>query len=475
VLGSITVFLMLAGNNMAFTALRSIIIALGLPSTILVCVMCISIKRIMDNELHPETNDDLSVSEGRYKAVLNDNSILWSYSMFHPLHIFDIILARRGEMEDHASWKIYLLSTLAPWYVAGLVAGHMWKEGTHKDDDSYSMPLFTTTFHSREQRMAQMLMVASSVCFYTAMILALAGLTVTNMASVAFTLYLACVVPLALLRASIRNLYKINSHPLEDLLACALCYPFALAQMYNEIFHRQQLYETLLSSDVDSHNNWQLEQQRTQQELKKVQQLREQSHPSSPSDVTTDSDHNELVPSAGHPQLWQQQVQRHIDRRQEQTRAQSEHGIESREMDIEDRGRSPVLKAPATDSGKWNYPQVRQQQAHQHIGKLQVFNEHVRMQPENDIESHELDGKRVGIQTPTNPRSAEVPITGITGISPVLKSEVQGQENWEAVMTDQRHTAVVAAASHTSRTLLYSNTDTRAARHRATRARRPSL
>ena len=65
-LGLVSIILLLVGKSQAIVALQTCIVALGLPNTCLVCVICFSIKAAVYMELHEDTDTSKTVHEGRY-------------------------------------------------------------------------------------------------------------------------------------------------------------------------------------------------------------------------------------------------------------------------------------------------------------------------------------------------------------------------------------------------------------------------
>jgi hypothetical protein len=68
-LGLMATILLIAGGTEALSAMQTIIIALGLPNTLLVTVMCTSLSLVLKMETHPDTVENLSVLEGRYDVL----------------------------------------------------------------------------------------------------------------------------------------------------------------------------------------------------------------------------------------------------------------------------------------------------------------------------------------------------------------------------------------------------------------------
>lgn len=234
ILGCITVVLTLVGRSKAISAMQTIIIALGLPYTLLICVMCVAIKMMMDMELHPDTLQDRTVQEGRYKVLYsNDNGLgFWATSIFHVVHHFDVLLGMDEMGTTQASWQIWVLAWCAPWYIAGDIVYRLWEV---ESDYSVPTPLLSAKFYSTAQREAQKFMCTLFVAFYVAIILAFTGIAVKNVEIIALTFYLVFVLMVCAMRSSVSKIYNVESHMLSDLMASGFLYPFALTQMHHQM------------------------------------------------------------------------------------------------------------------------------------------------------------------------------------------------------------------------------------------------
>eukprot|EP00960_Hanusia_phi_P074226 768187-Hanusia_phi.AAC.1 len=92
-IGLVTMIMLLVGGNKALTALQTVIVVLGLPYTVIVCVMCYALHMAMEMELHEDTDQSLTVIQGRYnKLQEKDNGMeFWSHSILSITSVIDFL------------------------------------------------------------------------------------------------------------------------------------------------------------------------------------------------------------------------------------------------------------------------------------------------------------------------------------------------------------------------------------------------
>lgn len=180
-----SVVILVVGQAKATTALQTIIIAMGLPWTILISMVCIAMKSMFDMELHHDTNWDLTVSEGRYDLLASsDNGIeFWSTSIIGSMSIVDSVLqGKKVETPTTSQWKVNLMSLVCPYWQLGRI--HL--RATARTPEEELTRLHQIDMKSDRQKNAQMFAVGSGFFFISAGCFLLSSKFVDNMWAIGY-------------------------------------------------------------------------------------------------------------------------------------------------------------------------------------------------------------------------------------------------------------------------------------------------
>jgi len=229
-LGLMAVILLVAGGDQAISAMQTIIIALGLPYTLLVTAMCCSLYVVLSLEVHPDTALHLTFLEGRYDILyVRDNGMeFWSTSIFGVLSIMDYILSlgsRKSALPSLADWKLFFTAVLAPSYMVALIWVKVGKGDTKA--------LFTLSSDGRI-RSAQMIMAFCLFNNLIAVLLLVLDSALHNMWVIGMMLHVFFVFALTGIRSHLRKNYNLGGDMFRDVMAGLFFYPFTLVQMYRE-------------------------------------------------------------------------------------------------------------------------------------------------------------------------------------------------------------------------------------------------
>lgn len=231
-LGATSIALLIAGGALSLTAIQTAMVAIGLPLTVLVTVICTSLKTACDMELHPDTVQNLTVLDGRFDSLLsNDNGFeFWRVSMLGGiLNSIDFVLSLgQTPFPSLDQLKQFSIAFFAPWYYTALVQEHC--EG--RLNGKY-LNIFRGKFSL--SALPEMLLVGScGLSFYCAIIFLLLTARFANfyVIGVAFYFCFGCIIVGT--RAKMRRTHHLLGDLFRDFLAVFLAYPFALIQMYNQ-------------------------------------------------------------------------------------------------------------------------------------------------------------------------------------------------------------------------------------------------
>eukprot|EP00802_Teleaulax_amphioxeia_P003302 Tamp_03305.p1 GENE.Tamp_03305~~Tamp_03305.p1 ORF type:complete len:794 (+),score=136.84 Tamp_03305:747-3128(+) len=243
-LGIVTIIMTVVGKSRALTAMQTVIVAVGLPYTILVCVMCFSTQIMFEMELHPGTDASLSVAEGRYDRLMSEDNGMefWSTSILRVFQSSDIVFS--GSLDDTLTRdeiKVYLMSLCAPWYILGVCCYK--EQAVEENIDPDPSTLFSAKWRSHAQRKAQMIMFFSAALFYTSFILLITGAFVKNLWVPGLTFYFFFCCLVCITREEVRIMYSVGGGGVRNLAATVFFYPFTLAQMYFQFDHAVPEYD----------------------------------------------------------------------------------------------------------------------------------------------------------------------------------------------------------------------------------------
>ena len=190
--GATATALLYAGGTDALQALQAVSIAAGLPYTILLCFMCVSLWRAVQMEA----------------GDLDPNGPQFSVSLFNPI----------SRPSCRAVFKLFL-ATVAPWYVIGIAAQR------RKPSSPRGMACY---------------MVLVGVPFYAWIAMMMAELLPVNGISYVgwAVLFLFFGVATAI-RTGIREEDGIHGNMVEDFFVVMLLYPFAAYQMGQHVLKHQ--------------------------------------------------------------------------------------------------------------------------------------------------------------------------------------------------------------------------------------------
>ena len=184
--GATATALLYVGGDEALTALRTVLIASGVPYTIMLCFMCVAVWRAVKIEA-----GDLDVNGPQFTTGLLD------------------VLSK----PTIQSVEKVLLSVITPWYCMGVAAGETEKPNGRK--------------------WTHMLILA--IPFYGWIGLLVWGFFVSGVGYVGWCVLLGFVAYASGIRLSIREKYGINGNMAEDFFAVAFLYPFAAYQMEHHV------------------------------------------------------------------------------------------------------------------------------------------------------------------------------------------------------------------------------------------------
>ena len=186
--GATATALLYVGGNEALTALQTVSIASGVPYTILLCFMCVSLWRAVKIEA-----GDLDVNGPQFTTNLLD--VLSIPTTDSVLKVF--------------------LSIVAPWYFMGVAAGEVERPNGRK--------------------WSHMLILA--IPFYAWIALLAMGLFVSGIGYVGWCVLFGFFAYATGIRNSIREKHGINGSMVEDFFAVSFLYPFAAYQMGHHMKH----------------------------------------------------------------------------------------------------------------------------------------------------------------------------------------------------------------------------------------------
>mmetsp|Transcript_6174 Transcript_6174/g.9829 ORF Transcript_6174/g.9829 Transcript_6174/m.9829 type:complete len:284 (-) Transcript_6174:157-1008(-) len=240
-LGGMTIVMLIAGKGKALVALQTCIIALGLPNTFQTCIVCYAVKIAMDMELHDDTYQNKTVSEGRYdKLSKRDNGFeFWSSSIFTPFKFVDYLITLNRQvpgpteppsLREAAHW---IAMIVFPWYWIGVCS--LMSE-LHICDPS-QISLLKFDFSNKPLLHAQMITVSSFICFglFIGLCLASACFSYEKAWVLGVGSYIFFVCLIALVRENIVKAYNMSGDVGRNLIAAGLFYPLCIAQMYAQL------------------------------------------------------------------------------------------------------------------------------------------------------------------------------------------------------------------------------------------------
>jgi len=255
-IGLMSAVILYVGKAKATTAIQTVIIAMGLPLTILVSLICIAIKIMFDMELHPDTDWVLTVSEGRYDDLIKkDNGVeFWSSSLLGPMQVIDSALQSR--VKTTSDWKIYVLSLFFPWWQVGKIYLRITADSKAEE----MIPLTRFDLTSVRLKHAQMFCIGGAIFFIGAGVFLFLSIFIDNMWSIGWTLYVAFAIIVALVREKVREIYNIGqgegtAGTFSDFLASLCFYPFTIAQMMYQIeVHRPKANMKYVENTLSRHH-----------------------------------------------------------------------------------------------------------------------------------------------------------------------------------------------------------------------------
>ena len=186
--GACATSLLYAGGKNGLTALQSMSIASGVPYTILLCLMCVSL----------------------WRAVKMEEGDLDQYGPQFTTGLLDVL-----SNPTLPSVRKVLIAVVAPWYPMGKAA---FKIGGSKGHQSVYM-------------------LALAAPFYLWIVLMFLEHVVDGIWTVAWTVLFAFFAYGTAIRNAIREKYNINGNMVEDFFAVMLTYPFAAYQMEHHVDH----------------------------------------------------------------------------------------------------------------------------------------------------------------------------------------------------------------------------------------------
>merc|ERR1719183_2690346 len=234
-LGLVSIVLLLVGKSQAILALQTCIVALGLPNTCLVCVICWSIKIAVYMEMHEDTDPSKTVHEGRFDVLIkNDNGFgFWHHSLFRMFRVVDRVLTMGRDQPTscpsmHDILVIYPTALVAPWYWIGVCNMML----SLKICDSSQVKLFTINLSDHYVVRAQVVSLLCCLIFNTFWALCIASIWVKNLWVLGLALYAFMIVIIAVERQAVISAYNIDGDAIRNLASAFIFYPACIAQMY---------------------------------------------------------------------------------------------------------------------------------------------------------------------------------------------------------------------------------------------------
>ena len=186
--GACATSLLYAGGSDGLTALQSMSITSGVPYTILLCLMCVSL----------------------WRAVKMEAGDLDQYGPQFTTGLFDVL----SNPTALGVIKV-LLAVVAPWYSMGIAA--------HKISGS--------------QHRKWLYMLVLAVPFYLWVVLLALEPAVDGIWTIGWTMLFGFFAYGTAIRNAMREKYNINGNMIEDFFAVMLTYPFAAYQMEHHVDH----------------------------------------------------------------------------------------------------------------------------------------------------------------------------------------------------------------------------------------------
>ena len=182
--GACATALLVAGGAEALESLQSVSVSAGLPFSVLLCFMCISLWRA------------LKIESGDFDITSNSNH--FSISLLDMMNNMKLFIR-------------FVVAFVVPWYFLGNANGKY----TGKGGIGYTILLFSL--------------------FYSAILLSILELVVPNLGYVGLTIYFAFVAFCSKIRFNVRQRYNINGNLVEDFCASLFMYPCVAVQLYEHL------------------------------------------------------------------------------------------------------------------------------------------------------------------------------------------------------------------------------------------------
>ena len=183
--GACATALLIAGGSNSLEALQAVSVAAGLPFSILLCFMCVSLWRA----LRAETGELVLHGQDR--------------SFF--LSILDMV-------DNIQIFVKFLIAFVAPWYFLGHVNSKLFNK----------TPIPT---------------IIMALLHYSSIIIIILELVVPNLTYVGLTVYFGFVAYCTSIRAEVRQQFSINGNMVEDFFASLFMYPCVAVQLYEHVNH----------------------------------------------------------------------------------------------------------------------------------------------------------------------------------------------------------------------------------------------
>jgi hypothetical protein len=232
-LGATAIALLIAGGARSLTALQTVLNAIGLPMTILITSLCLSLKAGCEMEVHEDTIQHLTVAEGRFDNLFdNVNGFeFWQTSMLGGIFdTFEFILSLgKVRYPSLHHWTEFIFALFCPWFYLGKTQAMVSELETGKP-----INIFGKGF-SHEVRIAQLAMASSAVLFYMSVIFWILEVKYENFWVIGISTYFLFTCIVATVRGNVRRLVSIYGDSSRDLVASFCAYPLCIVQMHDEI------------------------------------------------------------------------------------------------------------------------------------------------------------------------------------------------------------------------------------------------
>ena len=179
--GACATALLVAGGTDALKAMQTVSISSGLPSAIMLCIMCLSL----------------------WKAIKSETSTIGEDVAQFTINLLDAFDSLRMFVK-------FLIAFFIPWYFLGYASKKISKRGA---------------VHT----------IIMALLHYSAIILVILQLILPNLAYVGLTVYIGFVAYCTSIRLEIRQHFSISGNIIEDFFASFFMYPCVAVQVYKHV------------------------------------------------------------------------------------------------------------------------------------------------------------------------------------------------------------------------------------------------